>query len=320
MVLLTSNLHILRQIGLFGGCRGGNRPPPGLPYPLTCGNIGATVPPMPRRPSTPPATDAKKAVAYLRKSTDVDGRQTNSIEVQRHDIEKWAKANGIEVVGWFTEHISGATAVDDSPELLHAIDVAIQQRVGIFVAAKRDRIAREMGRIATIGASLQRSNIRLVSADDANWQVEDPAIALMRTMVDAFASYELAQIRQRTKKTHEKLAREGRRQSRVAPIGFKLTEDNRLVPCEQEIKAMRLIQASRTGKKKLSYKEIAAKLNAQGIPPRATATGMLNRTSTTTPRWSLSAVCRWWHEIEASVMPKDARSARLAEVLRSYPR
>lgn len=276
---------------------------------------------MPRRSPTPPTTDATKAVAYLRKSTDVDGRQANSIDVQRHDIDRWAKSNGIEVVEWFTEHISGSTAVEDSPELLRAIDYAIQHRVGLFVAAKRDRIAREMGRIATIGATLQRSNIRLVSADDANWKVEDPAIALMRTMVDAFASYELAQIRQRTKKTHEKLAREGKRQSRVAPIGFQLTEDNRIVPCEDEIRAMRFIWASRRGLKKLPYREIAKQLQEKGFKPRSNATGVGQigvRSPGDDQRWAVSTVCRWWQEIEGAVSGKatDPRQAQLGLLLR----
>ena len=59
--------------------------------------------------TTTPATPARKAVAYLRRSTD---RQDQSIGDQQRAIEMYAAQNGFEIVGWYEDDAISGTSVD----------------------------------------------------------------------------------------------------------------------------------------------------------------------------------------------------------------
>jgi DNA invertase Pin-like site-specific DNA recombinase len=64
--------------------------------------------------------DAKKAVAYVRMSTD---RQDLSPDAQRAAISRWASAQGVAVVAWHDDlGVSGGTPLEERPGLLAAIE------------------------------------------------------------------------------------------------------------------------------------------------------------------------------------------------------
>ena len=58
---------------------------------------------------TPVAASTRKAVAYVRRSTD---RQDQSIGDQRRAIETYASRDGFEIVGWYEDDAISGTSVD----------------------------------------------------------------------------------------------------------------------------------------------------------------------------------------------------------------
>jgi DNA invertase Pin-like site-specific DNA recombinase len=134
------------------------------------------------------------AIAYLRVST-TDQR----VDQQRDAIERWAKHAGITIAAWLAdEGISGAAPLDQRPALLEALACLRANRAGLLVAAKRDRLARDVSTAAAIERLTREAGATVVTADgiDSSDTAEG---ALMRTLIDAIAQYERALIRARTK-------------------------------------------------------------------------------------------------------------------------
>lgn len=86
-----------------------------------------------------------RAVAYLRVSTDRQGRSGLGLEAQRDVIARFAQAEGIEIVEEFVEVETGkgADALERRPELRRALDMARRQKCPLIVA-KLDRLSRDV--------------------------------------------------------------------------------------------------------------------------------------------------------------------------------
>lgn len=95
----------------------------------------------------------KTAIAYLRVSTQAQGKSGLGIEAQRDAIARFAKAEGIEIVSTFEEHETGkgADALDRRPKLAAALAQARKQRCPVIVA-KLDRLSRDVAFIAGLMA------------------------------------------------------------------------------------------------------------------------------------------------------------------------
>jgi site-specific DNA recombinase len=207
------------------------------------------------------AGDPKVAVAIVRVSTE---GQNLGPEAQRATIAVWAERSGVTVVSWHEDRLSGATPAEDRPGLLAALGPLRQHRAGLLVAAKRDRIARDVVIAATVEQLTRDAGARVVTADGVS--VEDtPEGALMRTLIDAFAAYERALIRARTKAALWVKRARGERFSRRAPLGFRI-EDGRLVDDATERAVLERVRAMRS--EGLSLARVASRLNAEGLKCR----------------------------------------------------
>src|SRR6478609_6142613 len=82
-------------------------------------------------------------VAYIRVSTDKQGKSGLGLGAQRDAIERFAAAEGLEVVGEFIEVETGkgADALDKRPQLAGALRKAKQIKAPIVVS-KLDRLSR----------------------------------------------------------------------------------------------------------------------------------------------------------------------------------
>src|SRR5262245_59846178 len=207
------------------------------------------------------AGDPKVAVAILRVSTE---DQNLGPEAQRATITAWAERSAVTVVSWHEDRLSGATPAEDRPGLLAALGALRQHRAGLLVAAKRDRIARDVVIAATVEQLARDAGARVVTADGVS--VEDtPEAALMRTLMDAFAAYERALIRARTKAALRVKRARGERYSRRAPLGFRL-EAGRLV---EDLAERAVLERVRTMRSQcFSIARVASRLNAEGVKCR----------------------------------------------------
>jgi DNA invertase Pin-like site-specific DNA recombinase len=86
-----------------------------------------------------------QAIAYYRVSTARQGRSGLGLEAQRAAVERFAAAEGMEIVGEHTEVETGkgADALDRRPELAGALAAARRAKCPVLVA-KLDRLSRDV--------------------------------------------------------------------------------------------------------------------------------------------------------------------------------
>ena len=206
-----------------------------------------------------------KAVGYIRVSTD---EQTNGPEAQRVEMERWCKAQGVELAAVFEEiGVSGAASLDKRLVLMEAIDALEVQGAGVLLVAKRDRLARDVVAAAMIERLVERSGAQVMMANGAG-NGAGPESDLMRTLLDAFAQYERALIRARTRAALKVKRTRREFTGGEAPYGWTLAEDGaHLAPHQGE---QAIIQAAQELKAQgWSLRKIGAGLVVRGMLPRA---------------------------------------------------
>lgn len=209
-------------------------------------------------------TDPKRAVAYLRVSTE---DQNLGPEAQRAAIERWADANGVAVIAWHQDHgVSGGAPVDARPGLLAALADVGKLSAGLLIVAKRDRLARDVLIAAMIEQLLTRQGARVASAAGEGTESNDPSGQLMRTMVDAFSQYERALIRARTKAALGVKRARGEVAGTV-PYGFERTASGKLVQNEAEQRVLSVARELRTSG--VSFRGVVAALERTGLTSRS---------------------------------------------------
>lgn len=201
------------------------------------------------------------AIAYVRVSTD---DQTLGPEAQRAAITTWAAREGVNVTAWHSDvGVSGAAPLDKRPGLLAALSEL--GRGSVLVAAKRCRLARCVVTAAAIEAAAARADASVTTVDGVGVG-DGPEAALMRTIVDAFAAYERALIRSRTKSALAAKRARGERTGGV-PYGSRVGADGRtLEPCPIEAAIVSRIHGMRADG--LSQLAIADALTSEGAPCR----------------------------------------------------
>ncbi|QXQ08246.1 recombinase family protein [Sphingosinicellaceae bacterium] len=95
----------------------------------------------------------KQAVAYIRVSTLQQGKSGLGMEAQREAIERFAAAEGFEIVEYFNEVETGkgADALDRRPVLTAALAKARRLK-GPVIVSKLDRLSRDVAFIAGLMA------------------------------------------------------------------------------------------------------------------------------------------------------------------------
>lgn len=113
----------------------------------------------------------KKAIIYARVSSTTDRQST---ERQVADLNRYAEANGIDVLKVFNEHISGATKNTDRPVLLAAIDFAIDNHIDVVLLSELSRLGRSVYELQetvkrlidnNINAYFQKEGFSILNAD-----------------------------------------------------------------------------------------------------------------------------------------------------------
>lgn len=206
-----------------------------------------------------------RVVGYVRVSTD---EQALGPEAQRLALSRWCAANGSELVAVLEDlGVSGGLELHKRPGLLAALDALRDHHATVLLVAKRDRLARDVMVAAMLGRLAEKAGAQVLSADGTG-NGDGPEELLMRNIVNAFAEYERALIRARTRAAMAVKGSKGERTGEV-PFGYRLAVDGvrlEALPAEQSIIAA-VRQLRREG---LSIRAIAARLNAQGIAARGT--------------------------------------------------
>lgn len=174
-----------------------------------------------------------KIFAYTRVSTDEQTRSGLGLEAQAEACNTYAKREGKELQGIFSDAgISGAAPLHKRIQLMRAIDAL--KKGDILLVAKRDRLARDLISIATIESEIAKRGARIVSAAGEGTGSEDAASVCFRGMIDVFSQFERNIIRDRIKSAMAVKKSRGERVGYI-PFGWRVDEDCKyLIPDETE--------------------------------------------------------------------------------------
>jgi DNA invertase Pin-like site-specific DNA recombinase len=200
----------------------------------------------------------KRAFGYVRvSSAGQSAEDRDGIPRQKEAIRKYATANGIRIVRWFEDSVSGKKDLDNRPALQELMAALHADGTKLVLVEKLDRLARDLMIQESIVADLQRNGFALISVVEPDLCSNDPTRKLMRQILGAFSEYEAtmialklrgARIRAKAKDPNYK---EGRK-----PFGFR--------PGEQET-IQRVLKLRSAGQ---SLASIAKTLTAEGRKPR----------------------------------------------------
>jgi DNA invertase Pin-like site-specific DNA recombinase len=203
-----------------------------------------------------------QVVGYVRVSTD---EQSLSVEAQQQALERWCAQQQAELIAVYADiGVSGGTPLEKRAGLLSALNALI--RGGVLLVVRRDRLARDTLTAAMCEKIAQKAGASIFTVTGEG-NGEGPEAQLMRTMLDAFATYEKALIALRTKAGMARKREKGERLGMV-PYGMQLDPDGvHLLENAPEQAVMATVRELRDSG--LSYRAIAAELNRLGTVNRA---------------------------------------------------
>jgi DNA invertase Pin-like site-specific DNA recombinase len=218
--------------------------------------------------------DVRRAVGYVRVSTQ---EQRLGPKAQAAALDRWAAREGVQLIAVFVDHgVSGATPLSDRPGLIAALAALEQADAGVLVAAKRDRLAREVGIARAVEAQAAKEGAIVRTADGTS-DATGSAGVISKGLHDLLGEWEREVIRERTRAALALKRARGERVGKV-PFGSRLAADGvHLEPEPSEQAALASMRALRAAG--ASLRDIVARLDADG----ATCRGR---------KWHLTTVAR----------------------------
>lgn len=201
-----------------------------------------------------------RGAAYARYSTDM--QDTDSIEAQLRDINKYALQNGIEIVKTYVdEAYTGKTA--NRPQFQKMIEDSKRNRFDCIIVHKVDRFARDKYDSAIYKSQLKRNGIKIFYA--AQPLSDSPEGHLMEGILESFAHYYSENLATEVMKGMKTKALRAEFNGGYPPLGYKIVNGKYVID-EHEAKAVRLIfDMYASGK---TYDSIIQELNRQGYKTR----------------------------------------------------
>lgn len=209
-----------------------------------------------------------RLIAYGRVSTNgqVDGYGP---DVQTKAMRKWARTHKHTIVDvLFDGAVSGTVDGDERPELSRALELVANGEVDGILAPNMDRLARELtvqeGALTVVwahGGRFFTVDQGEVLPDDES----DPMRTFVRQVMGAAAQLERGLIVKRLKSGRAAKKASGKYAGGAPAYGLKAT-DGDLADNDDETAALEQIAGMREDG--MSYREIAAQLNEDGVPTK----------------------------------------------------
>ena len=152
-----------------------------------------------------------KAIIYARVSSTGE-RQSTSRQVA--DLTDYAIRNGLEIVGVYEEHISGAKRNEERAVLTECINYAVNHRIDVVLYSELSRCGRAVWEVLDtirtlkgngINAYFQKEGLSLFSADGK----ENPYLAVMVSVLGVCAQMERENITYRLNSGRAKYIADG---------------------------------------------------------------------------------------------------------------
>ncbi len=211
--------------------------------------------------TTPIAT---RAVSYLRVSsrTQIEG---DGFPRQRATIAAFAAAQGIDVVQGFEDAgVSGTLGLADRPGLTALLEAATAAGINTVLVERADRLARDLVEGELILRTFRDQGFRVIEADGGNDLTSDagtsPTAVLIRQVLGAISEWEKSGLVAKLRAARDRVRRQRGRCEGPPAYGAR---------GEEAVGLKRLLEvATDSGGRHRSLAEIAATLNAEGVPTR----------------------------------------------------
>jgi DNA invertase Pin-like site-specific DNA recombinase len=210
-----------------------------------------------------------RAVGYIRVSsqTQLDGY---GLKAQEQDIRKCAKAHGLKLRAVLRdEGVSGSTEAIDRPGLAEALARLEGGEAEVLLVSRLDRLARKLTIQEAALAQVWKHGGRVIACDQGEVErdePDDPVRTAMRQMMGVFAQLERGMVVARLRRGRQAKKDAGGYAHGRPPFGYQALEGAlREMPEEQAV----IKKAKRLRKTGLSYRQIAARLDAAGHRPRS---------------------------------------------------
>jgi DNA invertase Pin-like site-specific DNA recombinase len=212
-----------------------------------------------------------KYIIYIRVSTENQGEHGLGAEAQLHACNEWIDKNRNKSEVLDTRIYKDVTTGTDRhkkllagrPKLMEALSEI--SNGDVLLTLKRDRIARDRLVIGLIEHELAKKKARLICAN-GDGDGDSPSDDALRGMLDVFAQYEGAIIRERIKMAMERKKARGERMGHI-PYGYMLDANKNVIINPDEAKVLETMYNYRMISK-MNFRDIATKLNEQGYRNR----------------------------------------------------
>ena len=192
---------------------------------------------------------ASCVIGYLRVSTAEQATSGLGLEAQRAAITAYAERAGWTVTAWHTDAgVSGTRAPNRRPGLTAALDAVANCEAGILVAAKVDRLARDLGDLNALRKRAEAEGWLLAVAD-GSVDLTTPHGRAMFGMLGVFAELEAELIQARTRDALNAKRAKGENIGRKSALSLEVRR--------------RIVADREAG---VPWRTIVANLNAEGVP------------------------------------------------------
>ncbi len=214
---------------------------------------------MRRRRKPTPET---RVIGYVRVSTEDQTENGVSLAAQRHRLQAYGEAHGLQLVRIEEDAGISARRTTNRPGLQRALLALRDGDADGLVAVKLDRLSRTTSDILDLVSRAEKERWALHSIEE-RLDTESPHGRFVVTVLAALAQMEREQIGERTRTAMAELRRQGRKTSSRPPFGFRFQGDRVVtVPSEHKI-LRRMLQHHAEGAGEYA---VASALNRAGIP------------------------------------------------------
>ena len=210
----------------------------------------------------------KRAVGYLRVSTDGQAERGMGLDVQRERVTAFAKEKGYELLGVVQEAASGGVrngeefSWEHRPALLNLMERAQSGEFEALIVAKLDRLSRDYATLVVLERRFQRYDVEILSVAEENG--DGPIAEFIRGQLALVAQLERAMILERVGAGKAAKKKLGRHVHGRIPYGFSSAVAGVLEPLPSLVPVVRRIFAD--AKDGYSPGRIARDLTREGIP------------------------------------------------------
>jgi DNA invertase Pin-like site-specific DNA recombinase len=209
--------------------------------------------------------NTRKAIGYVRVSSEEQAREGLSIEAQIKKIQAYCDFKELELVAIIKdEAVSGFKPLEKRPGGKELLDAIANNKAQNIIAVKLDRLFRNTGDAIAKSNDFQSKQIDLHLLDiDVDTSTATGRIFF--TIIAGLAQFERDITGERTKAVLDMKRKEGKAWNHT-PFGFDRLEGDNLTVNNKETTAIKQIAKMR--KDGLTLREIAHELELQGIKPK----------------------------------------------------